>query len=155
MRRKRPIRASNLTTTAPFPGLRSGTSCRRFCSVFRGRTHVSGCELCLDRSKIDLGDQQGTQTNAIRPLQGQSPYVANLSLAYLHPEGNIEATLLYNISGAHIRRLGTVVCLTSMSNRLVNWISRSVRNYLGRVGRRRADFATCSIQRHDSNRVTT
>ena len=57
-------------------------------------------------STIDLGDSQGIQTNAARPLQGQSPYVANFSLAYLHPEGNIEATLLYNVFGQRIFKVG-------------------------------------------------
>lgn len=57
-------------------------------------------------SEIDLGANQGIQTNATRPLQGQSPYVANLSLAYLDPEGAHEATLLYNVSGARISQVG-------------------------------------------------
>lgn len=57
-------------------------------------------------SEIDLGDNQGIQTNAVRPLQGQSPYVANLSLSYQQPDGGTEATLLYNVSGARISRVG-------------------------------------------------
>ena len=40
------------------------------------------------------------------PLQGQSPYVANLSLSYQHPEGDTEATLLYNVAGKRISKVG-------------------------------------------------
>ncbi len=57
-------------------------------------------------SEIDLGENQGIQTNALRPLQGQSKYVANASLSYLHPEGRTEATLLFNVSGERISRVG-------------------------------------------------
>jgi hypothetical protein len=39
-------------------------------------------------------------------LQGQSPYVANLSLSYLPEDGDVEATLLYNVSGERISRVG-------------------------------------------------
>lgn len=57
-------------------------------------------------SEIDLGENQGIQTNALRPLQGQSKYVANASLSYQHPEGKSEATLLYNVFGERISRVG-------------------------------------------------
>ena len=57
-------------------------------------------------SEIDLGDDPGQLTNAVRPLQGQSPYVANLALSYLPEDGHTEATLLYNVSGARISRVG-------------------------------------------------
>ncbi|MCK7592532.1 TonB-dependent receptor domain-containing protein [Pseudomarimonas salicorniae] len=67
--------------------------------------YIGGNYAYID-SEIDLGDNQGTQTNARRPLQGQSPYVGNLSLSYLHPEGDVEATLLYNVSGERISQVG-------------------------------------------------
>jgi len=57
-------------------------------------------------SEIDLGDSQGIQTNAVRPLQGQSSYVANASISYQHPEGRTEATLLFNVFGERISRVG-------------------------------------------------
>jgi TonB-dependent receptor len=66
-----------------------------------------GANYARIESEIDLGDNQGIQTNAQRPLQGQSPYVANLSLSYLHPEGDIESTLLYNVSGERISQVGS------------------------------------------------
>ncbi len=56
-------------------------------------------------SEIDLGDP-GIQTNAVRPLQGQSKYVANASLSYLHPEGRTEAQLSWNVFGERISRVG-------------------------------------------------
>jgi hypothetical protein len=65
-----------------------------------------GANYAWIESEIDLGDQQGTQTNSIRPLQGQSPYVLNLSLSYQKPDGATEATLLYNVSGERISRVG-------------------------------------------------
>lgn len=57
-------------------------------------------------SEIDLGTSQGTQTNAQRPLQGQSPYVGNVSLSYQPEDGKLEATLLYNLAGARISQVG-------------------------------------------------
>lgn len=57
-------------------------------------------------SEIDLGESQGIQTNAQRPLQGQSKYVGNASISYQHPEGRTEATLLFNVFGERISRVG-------------------------------------------------
>ncbi len=57
-------------------------------------------------SEVDLGGNQGIQTNATRPLQGQSSYVANLSLAWIDPDERFEATLLYNVSGPRISQVG-------------------------------------------------
>lgn len=56
-------------------------------------------------SEIDLGDP-GIQTNVVRPLQGQSKYVANASLSYLHPDGRTEAQLSWNVFGERISRVG-------------------------------------------------
>lgn len=57
-------------------------------------------------SEVDLGDARGIQTNALRPLQGQSPYVANLSLSWLPGHGRTEAALLYNVAGERIALVG-------------------------------------------------
>jgi len=56
-------------------------------------------------SEIDLGDP-GIQTNTVRPLQGQSKYVGNASVSYLHPEGRTEAQLSWNVFGERISRVG-------------------------------------------------
>jgi outer membrane receptor protein involved in Fe transport len=60
---------------------------------------------CIE-SKIELGAANDIQTNASRPLQGQSPYVANVQLGYKSPDGNHEATLLYNVAGERISQVG-------------------------------------------------
>ena len=57
-------------------------------------------------STIDLGANAGIQTSSERPLQGQSPYVGNMSLSYLPEGGDIEATLLYNVFGERISKVG-------------------------------------------------
>jgi hypothetical protein len=57
-------------------------------------------------SEVDLGANAGIQTSAQRPLQGQSPYVANLSVSYLPADGKTEATLLYNVAGERISKVG-------------------------------------------------
>lgn len=57
-------------------------------------------------STIDLGANAGIQTSSQRPLQGQSPYVGNMSLSYLPDGGDIEATLLYNVFGERISKVG-------------------------------------------------
>lgn len=45
-------------------------------------------------------------TNAQRPLEGQSPFVVNLGLAYQHPEGLPEVGLFYNVSGRRLAAAG-------------------------------------------------
>lgn len=57
-------------------------------------------------SEINLGDSGGVQTNTERPLQGQSPYVANLQIGYDNKNKNISASLLYNIFGERISETG-------------------------------------------------
>ncbi len=47
-----------------------------------------------------------SQTNARRPLQGQSPYVVNAQIGYQDPEGGSEWTLLFNRSGERIAQVG-------------------------------------------------
>lgn len=59
-------------------------------------------------SEIVLGtDRPGGQTNNTRPLQGQSPYVANLQLGYDNVDRDISMTLLYNIFGERISEAGS------------------------------------------------
>ncbi|MFP2927639.1 TonB-dependent receptor domain-containing protein [Pyxidicoccus sp. 3LG] len=66
-----------------------------------------GANLTLIRSEIDLGALQGLQTNAKRPLQGQSPYVVNVNVGYERPESGTEVALLYNVYGRRISEVGT------------------------------------------------
>ncbi len=48
----------------------------------------------------------GVSTSLNRPLEGQSPYVANLQLGYSSPEGTHETALSFNISGKRIVQVG-------------------------------------------------
>jgi hypothetical protein len=57
-------------------------------------------------SEIDLGGVNSIQTNDRRPMQGQSPYVANLQLGYRTPDNDLEATLLHNVFGKRISQVG-------------------------------------------------
>ncbi len=58
-------------------------------------------------SEVDLGANPSIQTNSVRPLQGQSRYLVNLQLGFQSPDGNHEATLLFNRFGRRISQVGT------------------------------------------------
>lgn len=59
------------------------------------------------KSSIQLDPLDASfQTNLERPMQGQSPYVANLQLGHQAGDGSSEATLLYNVSGRRIAAVG-------------------------------------------------
>ncbi|MFW6067757.1 MAG: TonB-dependent receptor domain-containing protein [Myxococcota bacterium] len=69
-----------------------------------------GGNLALVKSRIDLTEDQAMfVTNTERPLQGQSPYVANLWLDYAHPDAGISLFLVYNVFGRRISEVGTRV----------------------------------------------
>lgn len=55
-------------------------------------------------STIELGDANDIQTNASRPLQGQSPHVGNVQLGFRNDTN--EATMLYNVFGPRISQVG-------------------------------------------------
>ncbi len=57
-------------------------------------------------SEVDLGANAGIQTSAQRALQGQSPYLTNLALTWFDPNAVHEATLLYNVAGKRISKVG-------------------------------------------------
>ncbi len=60
-------------------------------------------------SRIDLGDEVGINTNAVRPLQGASPYLLNADITYpvIFENGNIVFSVLYNLFGKRIYAVGT------------------------------------------------
>ncbi len=61
------------------------------------------------RSKVDLGPNVPAQ-DQVRPLQGQSPYIANLILYYDDDhENGFSAALAYNIFGERIFSVGDVL----------------------------------------------
>jgi len=45
-------------------------------------------------------------TTLKRPLEGQSSYVVNLGLFYSSPKGSTSASVLYNVSGPRLARVG-------------------------------------------------
>ncbi len=59
------------------------------------------------RSSVDLAGADGAQTSTERPLQGQSPYVANVQLSYEPLDFPLWGTVLYNVAGARIVEVGT------------------------------------------------
>jgi len=66
-----------------------------------------GANYARIKSEVELTpESQGISTNQLRPLQGQSPYVANLQLSWQPEDGESEATLLYTIAGRRISEVG-------------------------------------------------
>ena len=59
-----------------------------------------GANLSLIQSRIDL-------EGATRPLQGQSPYVANVGLGYQVKRWGTQVDVLYNVFGRRIEEVGT------------------------------------------------
>ncbi len=57
-------------------------------------------------SKVDLGESAGPQTNLTRPLQGQSPYIVNADLTWMHAHTQTQVSLVYNVSGKRISDVG-------------------------------------------------
>lgn len=59
------------------------------------------------KSEVEIDNKQGNQTSKTRPLQGQSPYVANFQLFYDRPQFKITSGLIYNVVGRRITEVGT------------------------------------------------
>jgi hypothetical protein len=56
---------------------------------------------------VDLGETEGQQTSSSRPLQGQSPHVANVLLGYDHEATRSVVNAIYNVAGPRIVEVGT------------------------------------------------
>lgn len=66
-----------------------------------------GANYAYIESEVELDPESSlSQTNQNRPLQGQSPYVSNLQLGYLAPDGGREITVLFNRFGERIAQVG-------------------------------------------------
>ncbi|MDI1445370.1 TonB-dependent receptor [Polyangium sp. 6x1] len=65
--------------------------------------------LTLVHSRVAL-DDEGTsvQTNNVRPLAGQSPYVVNAGLDYANDKRGTRVRVLYNIYGRRISQVGSL-----------------------------------------------
>ncbi|MDA1192728.1 MAG: TonB-dependent receptor, partial [Candidatus Poribacteria bacterium] len=57
-------------------------------------------------SRVELPEDIGVQTSLDRPLQGQSPYLVNLTLVYDNPNRNFSAATTYHTFGRRIAEVG-------------------------------------------------
>jgi hypothetical protein len=69
--------------------------------------YVAG-NLAIIRSRVQLDADSGIQTSLERPLQGQSPWVANAQVGYADPDGRLALTLLYNGVGPRLVEVGAL-----------------------------------------------
>lgn len=68
--------------------------------------YVSG-NLAVIASRVNLEGTEGNQTSTVRPLQGQSPYVANVLLGWEHDATRTTVTAAWNVFGPRIVAVGT------------------------------------------------
>lgn len=78
------------------------------------RRFEAAANLSIIRSRIDVVDTGATRSN--RPLAGQAPYVANLSLRYVRPESKWSLGMVYNVVGSRITDVGTRLGSTILPN---------------------------------------
>ncbi|MCY4402515.1 MAG: TonB-dependent receptor [Candidatus Poribacteria bacterium] len=57
-------------------------------------------------SRVELPDDVGIQTSTERPLQGQCPYIINVSVGYEEPNWDIASSVAYNIYGRRLSDVG-------------------------------------------------
>ena len=83
---------------------------RFWLSRFLGRS-LSGMYLESNVSFIDstvqIGDESGQLTNTNRALQGQAPWIVNMTLGYENLVSQTKANLLFNMTGDYIFDVGT------------------------------------------------
>ena len=60
----------------------------------------------LISSQVVLPEDVGIQTSAERPLQGQCPYIVNVSVGYEDPDWGISSAIAYNIFGRRLSEVG-------------------------------------------------
>ncbi|MCM2349791.1 MAG: TonB-dependent receptor [Bacteriovoracaceae bacterium] len=80
-------------------------SLRNIARTFRRWSVASNVSVI--NSIVTIDASQGNQTSKERPLQGQSPYVANIQLLYDRPQYKISSGLVYNVVGKRITEVGT------------------------------------------------
>ncbi|MCC6808743.1 MAG: TonB-dependent receptor [Deltaproteobacteria bacterium] len=76
-----------------------------FLSIYLQPFYVAA-NFSLMFSRVQLGSSTAAQTSSARPLQGQSPYVANASIGYSYEKTGTEVALLYNVYGPRIVEVG-------------------------------------------------
>lgn len=102
--REVPVNATGATNVGLEVDLRTRLG---FGSGTRWQDLVLSGNASLIRSSVDLSGADGAQTSTERPLQGQSPYVANVQLGYEPLDHPVWGTVLYNISGPRVVEVGT------------------------------------------------
>ena len=60
----------------------------------------------LISSQVVLPEDVGIQTSSERPLQGQCPYIVNVSVGYEDPNWGISSAVAYNIFGRRLSEVG-------------------------------------------------
>ena len=60
----------------------------------------------LISSQVVLPEDVGIQTSSERPLQGQCPYIVNVSIGFEDPDWGISSALAYNIFGRRLSEVG-------------------------------------------------
>ena len=60
----------------------------------------------LISSQVVLPEGVGIQTSSERPLQGQCPYIVNVSVGYEDPNWGISSAITYNIFGSRLSEVG-------------------------------------------------
>jgi hypothetical protein len=77
-----------------------------FNSIFLGRMSANA-NVSYIWSEVDLG-ASATNQDRVRPLQGQSPYILNIGLAYTDNQKKFGVSTYYNIFGDRIYSVGDV-----------------------------------------------
>ena len=80
-----------------------------------------GANLSLIASRVNLGSHQQISTSESRPLQGQSPYVANMNLSYTRESSAPRCRCSTTCSGAASRRWASTGCRTRTSSPSTAW----------------------------------
>ena len=60
----------------------------------------------LISSQVVLPEGVGIQTSSERPLQGQCPYIVNMSVGYEDPNWGVSGAIVYNIFGSRLSEVG-------------------------------------------------
>lgn len=98
-----------------------------------------GGNAALIASRVLIGEeQQGTLTSTERPLEGQSPWIANVQVGSDDDDAGFSAGVLYNVYGPASSRSAPSACPTPSSSPFTSSISSSRRSSAGGSRSRRA-----------------
>jgi hypothetical protein len=72
------------------------------------RLYIAGNFSVIESEISILPENQGILTETSRPLQGQSPLIANIQIGFTDRDSGLDATLLYNYVGERITEVGVL-----------------------------------------------